>query len=219
LASLGHCVEAADAFNLWLFPHKALAHVALGVQQLVAPASPPRAMEFFAASWYLPAPHDTLATMHFLSSQHVACTQDLASVGHFAEAAEAIAFVPTLHVALAHVALCVQQLVTPESPPRAWAPLVESLYFPAPHVTLASLHVFGAQHVACAQDLALLGHFIAAAEATTLLSLPHMALAHVATGVQQLLTPASPPRGLAALVLSWYLAVPHVTFDSLHLTA
>jgi hypothetical protein len=79
------------------------------------------------------------------------------------------------------------------------------------------LLVMASQHVACAQDLASLVHFTAAADIFTVLPVPHMAFVHDATGVQQLVTPASAPRALAALAVSWYLPAPHATLELPHL--
>jgi len=61
---------------------------------------------------------------------------------HFVALAEVIAFVPAAHVAAAHVALSVQQLIfsAAASAPPAMPALVGSSYFPAAHATVLPPH-------------------------------------------------------------------------------
>jgi len=110
--------------------------------------------------------------------------------------ADTFTCVPAAQVMSLHVATAVQQLATPASVPMAALALASSLYFPAPHLTEAALHLTSSQHVPCAHELAAPGHFMEVAEVLNFVPTAHLTLAHVATDVQH---SATPPVLLLAL--------------------
>lgn len=190
----------------------ASAHVATAVQHAVTPPSLPRLVSALVASWYLPDGQVTPEVLHLVisASQHVPCTHELALLTHGKADALAFAFVPAAHVAAEHFATAVQHAVTPLSAPRAMAVLLASWYLPVGQTTPVVPHV-GLQHVAVTHDPAVVGHFVEAALVSFMKLLGHVASAHVAFAVQQVVTPASPPRSASDLVGSWYLSAAHVT--------
>lgn len=153
---------------------------------------------------------------HFVASySQQVFMQEAAFEPHFVVLLEAFIFFPGGHVASAHVATFVQQLVIMSAPVPLDSPcLVGSLYIPALQVTELPRHFpvsFSQHSLVRVQEAAFDEHFVALAEAFRFIPALHTATAHVALSVQQAVMAAAPdPLTMLCLVGSLYFALPQL---------
>jgi hypothetical protein len=156
---------------------------------------------------------------HFVASysQQVFCEQVAALPLHFVVLFEVFTFIPLPHMASAHVATFVQQLVI-MSVPLVTPYLVASLYFPVPQATELPRHfVVSISQQLLGHEAAFVEHFVALAEVFRFIPALHTATAHVAMSVQQAVMAAAPdPLAMSFLAVSLYFPVPQVTVAPKH---